>query len=198
MCFFLDGSWLARGIGETGLKRFSVELTSAMCAHLAAAGERERVRLFSVQRPVEGAFSISGVAETVVGWNYRLFLYSVAVRSSPSLIDLLDPPPAAVHFHDAVRFAPSRMRAPRILVTVHDLASIRLPYTYSHRARWLRLRSLDRLRGSEALIHTYSRTTRTDLLELTGIPEERIHVVPLGVSSRLYAPVEPTSARATL
>lgn len=75
---------------------------------------------------------------------------------------------------------PPRARVP-VVVTVHDLAILRYPEAFP---RWHRLygraglRSV--LRGARAIV-AVSAFTRGEIVDLVGIPPERIHVVPNGV-----------------
>src|SRR5579884_3976562 len=98
-----------------------------------------------------------------------------------------------VSLGDPVRV--SGRSAGRVVVTVHDLAALREPSAYPARAVWLRRRSLERLRRSEAIVHAVSESTRADLLAIGRLPAARVHVVPEGVSPRFFAPI-PAAERA--
>ncbi|MDW8338904.1 MAG: glycosyltransferase family 1 protein [Thermoleophilia bacterium] len=86
---------------------------------------------------------------------------------------------------------PLRARAP-VVVTVHDLAILRYPETLPpwHRlsGRW-GLRSA--LEAADALV-AVSDFTRRELVELVGIPGERIRVIPNGVDP-VFGPDGPTA-----
>jgi glycosyltransferase involved in cell wall biosynthesis len=73
------------------------------------------------------------------------------------------------------------------IVTVHDLAFVRLPECYppgfSERLDSLVRRSREKV----ALFLCDSRSTQTDLLEFYGIPSERSRVIHLGVDSSLFS-----------
>jgi glycosyltransferase involved in cell wall biosynthesis len=78
--------------------------------------------------------------------------------------------------------APFRSRPP-LVVTFHDLAVLRRPETFN---RWTRTYSelaLPRVARAAARIITGSEFTRGELVELLGVPERKIRVVPYGVSS---------------
>lgn len=190
MNLYLDGSWLTRGIGGTGLRRFSVELTNAMLDLLAESSAPVARHVFAIGRPVEPMYRRPGVRYLHVPASYRAFLWATALFGLPTLGRRLVPPPDALHFHDAVRFAGEQ--AGRCVVTVHDLAALREPETYPARAVWLRRRSLARLRDSTATVHAISESTRADVIELGGISEGRVRVVHPGVAPVFFERVPPS------
>ena len=51
MNVYLDGSWLAEGIGATGLRRFSAEMTGAMLDVVAETDPSIARHVFSIGRP---------------------------------------------------------------------------------------------------------------------------------------------------
>jgi glycosyltransferase involved in cell wall biosynthesis len=77
---------------------------------------------------------------------------------------------------------PARTRVPTVL-TVHDLAILRFPEAFP---RWHRLygrAGLVRvLRAADAIV-AVSEFTKSEIVELTDVDAERIHVVPNGVDS---------------
>ena len=74
--------------------------------------------------------------------------------------------------------------APHALVTVHDVIPLALPAYGAGRGQALYLRLVRTgLRRARTLIAD-SQWTREDLTRLTGVPSERVHVVPLGVDTR--------------
>lgn len=84
---------------------------------------------------------------------------------------------------------------PPTVVTVHDLALLRYPDVFT---RWHRrygttgLRSV--LRGADAIV-AVSEFTRGEVVELVGIPPERIRVVPNGVDEVFRAPTAPSGSQ---
>src|SRR5207245_4582442 len=75
---------------------------------------------------------------------------------------------------------PVRSRVP-LVVTVHDLAVLRHPEAFNRWTRAYSPRVVPRvLRAARQLI-AVSEFTRRELVELLGVPEERIHVVPNAV-----------------
>ena len=76
--------------------------------------------------------------------------------------------------------APVRLPVP-LVVTFHDLAVLRHPEAFN---RWTRSYSrtlLPRIARAAARIVAVSQFTRTELVELLGVPEEKIRVIPNGV-----------------
>jgi glycosyltransferase involved in cell wall biosynthesis len=81
---------------------------------------------------------------------------------------------------------PVRSRVPTI-VTVHDLAILRAPEAFP---RWHRLygkAGLTRVLRSADAIVAVSEFTRSEVIELAEVPDERIRVVPNGVDA-VFAP----------
>jgi len=77
---------------------------------------------------------------------------------------------------------PVESRVPTV-VTVHDLAILRAPEAFP---RWHRLYGkggLTRVLRSADAIVTVSEFTRSEVVELAGVPDERIRVVPNGVDA---------------
>jgi glycosyltransferase involved in cell wall biosynthesis len=76
-------------------------------------------------------------------------------------------------------------RAP-LAVTIHDLASERLPHSYPWRRRVFKRRLLKDLGPRGAHVLAVSKATRRDLLELTGVPPERITVTYEAVDTDVF------------
>jgi glycosyltransferase involved in cell wall biosynthesis len=99
------------------------------------------------------------------------YWYPVAVRRRAKELDVL---------HCTTFRGPVRSPVPTVL-TVHDLAILRAPEAFP---RWHRLYGavgLRRvLRAADAIV-AVSEFTRREVVELAGVPEERVRVVPNGV-----------------
>jgi alpha-1,3-rhamnosyl/mannosyltransferase len=81
---------------------------------------------------------------------------------------------------------PLRSRAP-LVATVHDLAVFRHPETFN---RWTRTVSplfVPRVLRAARYVIAVSEFTRRELVELLGVPEEKIRVVPNGVEDEFGA-----------
>jgi len=93
--------------------------------------------------------------------------------------------------------APLRRGRLPLVVTIHDLVSLRFPETM---ARWnrayLRL-TLPRVAAAADRIIAVSSDTATDLEGLLGVPHSRIRVVPNGIQARFFGtPSVPTPVSA--
>jgi glycosyltransferase involved in cell wall biosynthesis len=90
----------------------------------------------------------------------------------------------------APNFVPPPTRAPRLVVTVHDLAFKRFPQTAPHGTKsWLT--RLDRALKSAARVIAVSESTRRDLLELSDVDPAKVVVIPLGVDPTVFRPSDP-------
>jgi glycosyltransferase involved in cell wall biosynthesis len=100
----------------------------------------------------------------------------------------------------APNFVPPPTRAPRLVVTIHDLAFRLMPDTAPHAAPWWR-RAVERAVATAARIIVPSRATRDDLVRLYGVDGSRVVVVPLAVDHERFRPPadgEVVAARASL
>src|SRR5438093_2479339 len=75
---------------------------------------------------------------------------------------------------------PLRPRLP-LVVTVHDLAVFRHPETFNRWTRTYSPRVVPRVLRAARRVIAVSEFTRCELVELLGVPEDRIHVVPNAV-----------------
>jgi alpha-1,3-rhamnosyl/mannosyltransferase len=85
--------------------------------------------------------------------------------------------PALAHFQHAL---PLGLRVPAV-VTVHDLSFARDPGLMSRKDRAVFSRVVPRAVRQAARVLTVSERTRADLVELYGVPPERVVVTPNGV-----------------
>jgi glycosyltransferase involved in cell wall biosynthesis len=86
---------------------------------------------------------------------------------------------------------PPRSRVP-VVVTVHDLAVLRHPELFT---RWMRIYgalALRRVVRGAARVITVSQFTKREVVELVGVPEERVRVVP-NATSASFAPQGPAA-----
>jgi glycosyltransferase involved in cell wall biosynthesis len=86
---------------------------------------------------------------------------------------------------------PFQSRAPMV-VTVHDLAVLRHPGTFNQWTRRYSRLAVPRVARAARLVIAVSEFTRRELVEVIGLPEGRIRVVPNGVG----APFEPAGPAA--
>ncbi len=85
--------------------------------------------------------------------------------------DLIHAPSVAV---------PPKGRA-RLVVTIHDVAPLLFPETFTARGRWFHRRGLEAAGRRADLIITVSQAAAAEIIEHTAISAERIRVVPNGV-----------------
>ena len=72
---------------------------------------------------------------------------------------------------------PLRARIP-VVVTVHDLAVLRYPEAFRPWSRWYGTALVRRVIRAARRVIAVSEFTRREVVELTGVPEERVRVVP--------------------
>ncbi len=76
------------------------------------------------------------------------------------------------------------------VLTLHDVLPLARPRTMSWPRRMAYRWAMGRAAGAAAVL-TSSRFSRDEILRLTPIPAERLHVLPLGVSAAETTPVRP-------
>ena len=90
----------------------------------------------------------------------------------------------------APNFVPPPTASRRLVLTVHDLAFRRFPETAPQTTRrWLQ--RLDRAIHQAAEVVVPSEATKVDVLELYGVPEERVAVIHHGVDTDRIRPARP-------
>jgi glycosyltransferase involved in cell wall biosynthesis len=87
----------------------------------------------------------------------------------------------------APNFVPPPTRAPRQVVTIHDLAFRLMPETAPHAVPWWR-RAVERAVTRSARVIVPSSATKRDLVALYGIDDRRVVVIPLAVDHARYRP----------
>lgn len=103
-------------------------------------------------------------------------------------------------YHSTEPWAIPRSRNFRTVVTCHDLIPLRFPAHYMNRKHaswrtyftWVRATGIYRRFDRVIAI---SEATKRDLVELLGVPEERIRVVYNGVDHDQFTPIESDAAR---
>jgi glycosyltransferase involved in cell wall biosynthesis len=102
-----------------------------------------------------------------LGW----YLAGLPLRARADGLDVL---------HCPTFRAPLRSAVP-LVVTFHDLAVLRHPYAFNSWTRRYSRHTLGRIAGSASALIAVSEFTRAELIDVLGISEERISVVPNGV-----------------
>jgi glycosyltransferase involved in cell wall biosynthesis len=88
---------------------------------------------------------------------------------------------------------PPKGRA-RLVVTVHDVAPLLYPETYTTRGRWFHGRGLKAAARRADLVITVSRAAADEIVEHTTIGADRVRVVPNGVDAVDVTPDEVRAA----
>ena len=94
----------------------------------------------------------------------------------------------------ATALVPAPTRAP-LVVTVHDLAFLRAPGSFTRHGVRVMRRSLDRIKRHADIVVCPSQATMADL-EAAGIGSDRLRLVPLGVDPTPASPDEVGRVRA--
>lgn len=84
----------------------------------------------------------------------------------------------------------------RSVVVIHDVAALRHPESYSAAYVSYQRVMLPRLARRARLVITVSEFSKSELVEVLGIPPDRVQVVPEGVEARFTPRVDPAPARA--
>ena len=104
----------------------------------------------------------------------------------PLYIELFTGPVDLFHSPD---FVLPPVRRARRLVTVHDLSFLRLPQCAEPGLRKYLSKVVPRSIRRANLVLADSQSTKRDVVELLGVPEGKVRVVPAGVEAR-FRPVE--------
>ena len=91
-------------------------------------------------------------------------------------------------FHGVDAFVPNWKR-PKKIITIHDLVTIKLEgdHIASEKFRARKREALKRVRDYVDGVIAVSETTRQDVIDILGIPPDKVHVTHLGVDQR-YVP----------
>jgi glycosyltransferase involved in cell wall biosynthesis len=127
----------------------------------------------SFRRYAFGGSGRPAAAARDVGW----YLAGLARAARRDCVDLL---------HCPTFRAPTRCDVP-LVVTVHDLAVLRHPYVFNRWSRSYSARVLPLVARAATAVVAVSEFTRGEIVELLGVPEERVHVVPNGVGPPFVA-----------
>ncbi|GAB4506251.1 MAG: glycosyltransferase family 1 protein [Anaerolineales bacterium] len=95
-------------------------------------------------------------------------------------------------FHSPDFVLPPVARAVKVL-TIHDLSFLRVPECADPRLRWYLGQVVPRSVRRADFLLADSESTRRDLIELLGVPPDRVQVIYGGVDAR-FAPVEDAEA----
>lgn len=76
----------------------------------------------------------------------------------------------------------------RVVVNIHDLAILRFPQKFRRWHRTWTSWQLPRVAGTADAIVALSEATKEDIVELLGVPPERVTVIPCGIKGDFTAP----------
>ncbi len=121
-----------------------------------------------------------GLQKKVLTAEQDLFWYPYAGRRAAQALD------ADIYHCPAFR-APVTRGRPALVVTVHDLVSLRFPETMPRWSRFYTRATLRRVLDSADLLITPSADTANDLEQLAGVGHDRIRVIWNAVDDAFYA-----------
>lgn len=171
-----------------GIGRYTRELVRA----LAARDQENRYTLFCADGPGEAQALGSNFRVRRTGWSERALLIAWHRLRLPLAVERWTGPLDVFHAPD---FALPPLRRARGVVTVHDLAFLRVPECAEPRLRSYLMSAVPRSLRRAAHVLADSACTRQDLITLLDVPPEKVTVVPAGVDARFRADV-PEAERA--
>ena len=138
--------------------------------------------------------AVGGVAlrQLAFGGGSRLTAAIRDVGWYPAALPLLARRQAVDVLHCPTFHAPMHAAMP-LVATFHDVAVLRVPAAFNRWSRIYGAHMLERVARSLAAVIAVSEFTRDELVELLGVREERVHVVPNGVGP----PFTPAGAAAS-
>jgi len=164
-----------------GVATYAAEVTRRLCARRAydyALFCNARRRHVPSDVPAESA----AVAHRFFRYPNRLLNASIAATRRPEMEQLI-PDTDAVYLPN-LNFVGTRKP---LIVTVHDLSFVRYPRFFSAKQRlWHRLIAPKRLLREAAAVVAVSEHTRSDIVEIYGVPEEKIVIAPPAVDERYF------------
>lgn len=192
-CIALDG--LPLQVRSAGIGQYTAALVGAMARRrpdlrFVLFGMTELARIGV--RAAPGAAPLSMAPN--IRWR-RSTVYPLVTGYPlplPRLVPLR-PVLGRVDLYHATNYAAPRTAGVPLVVTVHDLTLLREPALGTPALRRLVARAAQAARTARRVIAD-SEATRRDVLELLGLPPDRVHAVPLGCDPR-FTPGERAEAR---
>ena len=155
--------------------------------------ESERVRVVEIRGPHQrklidwkrldffgGRFTAQCV-DAILDRPWKWVVAGMTCRALNSVLAKLD----VLHVSDVTQFASSEAK---LVSTVYDLTPILFPELHTQQNRAGFERKMRYVRTQKQTVIAISEHTKRDLIEILGIPEERIHIVYGGVDPR-YRPI---------
>jgi glycosyltransferase involved in cell wall biosynthesis len=169
-----------RGLANrAGIGRYTRELLRA----LLAASTPHRFRVFVGEGPAAEYDALLGDAAVVLrGSGDRLSEEQIAlpIKMRRESLDLFHNPDFTLPV-----CAPARLPS---VVTVHDLAYLRLPESNSVKSKVLLSALVPRSIRCASAIIAVSEFTKREIVDVYRIPPEKIHVIPNGIEERFSPP----------
>jgi len=165
-----------------GIGRYTRELVRA----LAAQDQENRYALFYADGPDGIQTPGPNFHARRAGWSERALLIAWHRLRLPLAVERWTGPLDVFHSPD---FTLPPLRGAQGVVTVHDLAFLRVPECAEPRLRSYLMTVLPRSLRRAAHILADSECTRQDLITLLDVAPERVTVVPAGVDARFRADV---------
>ncbi len=186
----LDG--LPLFVRSAGVARYTAEIARRI-AQLAPATQFTLLGppLVRPKTPLQHPPANLDVHQT---WRYP-FAMDQPLAGLPKIFSAADAAGPHDLFHATSYLGPARRSEPLVL-TVHDLALARCPQWGTNSLQRVVARAIEQISGADRIIAD-SEATRRDVVELCGVPAERVHVTHLGVDDA-FRPLDPARCRAEL
>lgn len=125
-------------------------------------------------------FGYSGLKKTALHYPNKIFNYLMQnVLSLPKIDQLTD---ADIFFMPHINFIALKGSG-KLILTIHDLSYLRYPEFFSRRKNfWHHMVNVKKLSRQADLIVAVSENTKSDIIELIGISEEKIRVIYSGAN----------------
>ncbi len=161
---------------RTGTERYLFSVLQEMMKSPLRPGEQ--VVLYS-------STVVDDLGELPTGWSWRIIKwpFKKGWTHGRLSIELLVRPPDI--FWSPVHEIPLFHRRAKIVATIHDVAFRRLPAVYSTQSSARQEWAVARAAKEAAAIISVSQTTKDDLIELYGLPAEKISVAHLAAEAML-------------
>lgn len=162
----------------TGVGRYTRELARA----LPRGAAPDRLRFFWLDFKRRGLpVPTEGVETRAIGWCPGRVMQGLWKTLGAPPFDVLAGRAEVYHFPNFIR---PPLRRGKSVVTLHDLAFVRMPETTEPKnQRYLERHIRHTVAEADAIV-TVSRFTADEAHELLGVPRERLHPIPLGLVAR--------------
>ncbi len=130
---------------------------------------------------------------SLVGFLRRAPFVHAAYQAARGLIYERTAAQTGAAFFHAFLYRPPRFAPLPFVPVIYDLSNKRVPQHHpAQRLRWME--KLDAHVAAAPVIHTISRFTRDEIMDVYGVPVERIHVIEPGVDAIFQSPASGDAA----